>query len=272
MLHLGDISAQPHVLSIRLSSDGFSFSITDLVAKVVKHFQHFPLDFHQDVEMLALEMLCTEKILDYPFQEVRILIDTPEVTAVPSPFYEEGRKKTVFEVNANPGLHDYVLSNRCSAYDVEILFAVSKELYAFFNKNFTKIKFVHQLTLTLYEANAYALKAQEQLFIAYANHHFTAVALRNNNLIYHNGFKLVSPEDLTYFLLLIFQELGFDQYHAAILVNGAIGVDNKSLNVVREYVKHLDFSVLPKDLVCPEIINSAPEHFYSNFLSLPFCE
>jgi hypothetical protein len=79
---------------------------------------------------------------------------------------------------------------------------------------------VHKLTLVLNAANAYANKAQEQLFISYTEHHFTAVALRNNSLIYHNCFNINSSDDLVYFFLLVYQELGFDQYQAHVMIDG----------------------------------------------------
>lgn len=271
MLHLDDISAQHHTLSIRLAPDGFSFFVLNLKVQEVIAFRYSPIDIHQDAVVVALNALRSEEMFSFPFAEVRVLIDFPAVTTVPTSLYSEDNMEELFGLNVDAGLNEYVLSNHCSAYDIEVLFSVSKELYAFFNKNFPKIQFVHKLTTVLNAANAYADKAQEQLFISYTEHHFIALALRNNSLIYHNCFNLNSAQDFIYFFLLVYQELGFDQYQANVLVDGVLDKDDKALKIVREYIKQVDFAKLPQGFAYPDTLISVPSHYYSNLLTLPYC-
>lgn len=271
MLNLDDISAQHHTLSIRLAPDGFSFFVLNVKDNSVLSFRHSPIDFYDDAVVVALKALRSEEVFSFPFLEVKVLIDFPAVTTVPTSLYHEGMKEELFALNVDAGLNEYVLSNHSSAYDLEVLFSVPKELYNFFNKNFNKIEFVHKLTSVLNQANTYADKAQEQLFISYTEHHFVAVALRNNSLIYHNCFNLNTPEDLVYFFLLVYQELGFDQYQAKVLVDGLIKPDVKELQVVRDYIKQIEFTQLDQSYNYPEYLKSKPGHFYSNLFTLPHC-
>lgn len=271
MLNLDDISAQHHTLSIRLAPDGFSFFVLNVKDNSVIAFKHSPIDFYQDAVVVALNALRSEEVFSFPFQEVKVMVDFPAVTTVPTSLYSEDNKEQLFALNVDAGLNEYVLANHSSAYDLEVLFSVPKELYNFFNKNFAKIEFVHKLTAVLSQANAYANKAQEQLFISYTEHHFTAVALRNNSLIYHNCFSLNSPDDLVYFFLLVYQELGFDQYQANVLVDGIIDKNAKELDIVREYIKQIDFATLESSFIYPEEVKSEPNHFYSNLFTLPYC-
>ncbi len=271
MLHLDDISAKQHTLSIRLAPNGFSFFILDVTHNKVAAFKHFNTAPHQDVITSALASLQSEEIFSYPFSEVRVMIDFPEVTCVPSSLYNEDYIDQLFALNADAGLKEYVISNSSKAYDLEVLFPVPQQLYQFFNKNFQKILFIHKLTNQLSIAHSYKEKAREQLFISYAGEHFSAVALRNNSLIYHNCFTLITLEDFTYYLLLVFQELEFDQYQAQVLIDGELDADHSALLVVKEYIKQVNFSKKPTDLSFAEAI-TAPEHYYSNLLALSYCE
>ena len=271
MLNLDDISAQHHILSIRLAPDGFSFFVLNVKEHRVIAFQHTPTDLHDDAVVVALNALRSEEVFSYPFEEVQVLVDFPAVTTVPSSLYQEESEEELFGLNVDAGLNEYVLSNHSSAYDLEVLFSIPKELYTFLHKNFPKIRFIHKLTAVLNEANAYVHKAQEQLFISYTEHHFTAVALRNNSLIYHNCFNLNSPDDLVYFFLLVYQELGFDQYQANVLIDGIIDQDNKELDIVREYITQLDFAQLQTNYIYPDEVKAAPGHYFSNLFTLPHC-
>ena len=271
MLDLDDISAQHHTLSIRLAPDGFSFFVLNVMNHRVIAFQHSPIAIHQDAVVVALNALRSEEVFSFPFEEVRVLIDFPSVTTVPTSLYNEDNKEALFALNVDAGLNEFVLDNHSSAYDLEVLFSIPKELYLFFNRNFPKIKFVHQLTMVLDTANTYVNKAQEQLFISYTEDHFTAVALRNNSLVYHNCFNLNSADDLVYFFLLVYQELGFDQYQANVLIDGLIEDGSKELNIVREYVKQIGFAQLQQKFDYPDEVKLAPTHFYSNLFNLPNC-
>lgn len=272
MLKLDDNTAQHHILSIRLAPDGFSFFILNVLDHTIGMFKSSPIAEHQDAVVVALNALRSEEIFSYSFKEVRILIDSTEVTTVPSSLFVDDEKESLFALNVDLSPNDYVLVNHSAAYDLEILFSVQKQLYDFFNTSFARIRFVHNLSLMLQEANAYEAKAQEQLFISYSEHHFTAVALRNSNMIFHNTFSLVTADDLIYFFLLVIQELGFDQYESSAVLTGTIAEDANELQVVRQYLDHLQFSSLPKQCSYCEEIKAFPEHFFANFLALPFCE
>jgi len=271
MLHLDDISAQKHSLSIRLAPDGFSFFTLKRDEKKISHFKHLKIDTYQDPIANALSEMRSEALFSFPFYEVNVLLDFPDVSCVPTPLYSEENKEALFALNANVATNEYIISNTSKAYDLKVLFPIQEELYHFFNKNYPNIRFVHQLSNLLCWAHAYKEKAREQLFISYSGEHFTAVALRNNSLIYHNCFKLVSHEDLVYYLLLVFQELAFDQYEAQVLIDGEIAENHSAIGVIKEYVKHVSFTKHNKALNYSEI-GDYPEHYFSTFFSLPFCE
>jgi hypothetical protein len=134
-LNLDDISAQHYTLSIRLAPDGFSFFVLNVKEHKVIAFKHSPIDIHQDAVAVALSALRSEEVFSFSFEEVQVLIDFPAVTTVPTSLYKEGNEEELFGLNVDAGLNEYVLSNHSSAYDLEVLFSIPKELYSFFNKD-----------------------------------------------------------------------------------------------------------------------------------------
>ncbi len=272
MLNIDDNILRYCTLSIRLAPNGFSFFVFNERSQEVIAFKDFPIDYHKDVIAITLAELRKEVLFSYPFNEVRILMDFPEATSVPNIMYDEEHKEQLYAKNVNITKNEFVIDNSVSIYDLKVLFSVPQKLYHFFNDNFTKIKFVHKLTNVLELAHKYKEKVREQMFVSYNNDHIVAVGLRNNMLVYHNCFNIMSDEDLIYYFLLVFQELGFDQYEAKVLVDGPISADHKAINVIREYISNIDFASLPDGVIVSQEIAQLPQHFYSNLLSLPFCE
>lgn len=272
MLLLDDNIAKNHTLSIRLAPDGFSFFVLDQTENKVVYFQHSPLSSHQDVVLHALSVLHAHDLFTYSFAEVRILVDNAEVTVVPSEYYDVEQKDATFALNYDVSPADSVMSNHSTRYDVDILFAVQQDLVDFFNKHFANVRFIHQLTLMMNQATHYPNKAQEQLFISYTEDHFSAVALRNNRLVYHNVFKLNVPDDLIYYFLLIIQELGFDQYASNAVLDGVIEQGVTELIVIKQYLAQLDFMPLVPSLSYPEVVLETPSYYHSSLFALPFCE
>ncbi len=271
MLHLDDDTAKHSILSIRLAPDGFSFFLLNEKNNNVLFFKNHPIPFHQDTVAKALKELRKDELFSFPFKEVMVLFDFPDVTIIPSALYDEEQKEKAFVYNNDLAPREYVIDNHCAAYGVEVLFAIPKALYDFFSKQFSHFRIIHKITLLLNQANEEKTKAQEQLYISFSEEHFTALGFRNNCLIFHNVFTLNMEEDLIYYLLLVFQELDFDQYNARVLIDGTIKKDHPFISVIQEYIKHIDFAVLNNNFKYPESMSSQPEHFYSALSDLPLC-
>ena len=272
MLFIDDTTAKYCTLSIRLAPNGFSFFILNERSQEVIVFKDFPIDYHQDVIAVTLTELRKEVLLSLPFSEVRILIDFPEVTSVPSIIYDEENKDQLFALNVNTTKNEFVISNSNSIYDIEVLFAIPTKLYQFFNDNFKRFRFVHKLSNILDFAYKYKDKTREQLFVSYNDNHIIAVGLRNNMIVYHNCFKITTDEDFIYYFLLVFQELEFDQYEAKVLFDGPMPEDHKSIGIIREYIRNIEFASIPEVMRIFPNIAELPQHYHSNLLSLPYCE
>lgn len=273
MLHLDDHTAKLCILSIRLAPGGFSFFIHNEKSKALLLFEQGVSEPYQDTLAQAIRAIGQASLDRLPFKQVNVLLDFSEVTCIPSALYDEDKKDEAFAYNYDVSPREFIVNNHCSAYSLELLFPIPKNVYEYFGAHFKQYRFVHRLSLLLHQANKQSNRAQEQLLIAYEQDHFTAVGLRNHGLIYHNTFTLNCDEDLIYYLLLVFQELRFDQYKAQILIDGPLEKDHPSIGVIKEYVQGVDFMHSTSEFNIQEsAIAEQPEHFQTALFEVSQCE
>ena len=270
MLHLDDHIAEFCTLSIRLAPDGFSFFVLNEKLQPLQFHQGQGVPF-QDTTALALRALGYQGLESLPFKEVHVLLDYPEATCIPYAFYDDEKKDEAFSFHYDLSPREFVVNNHCSAYGLELLFPIPKNVYEYFGGHFKNYRFVHRLSLLLHQANTEELSVKERLYIAYAKDHFTAVGIRNNGLIYHNIFTLNSDEDLIYYLLLVFQELKFDQYNAQVLIDGCLSEDHQGVKVIKEYVQNVDFTHYAIDAARASC-SSDPQHYHTALFQVSQCE
>lgn len=272
MVNLDDHTAKHCILSIRLAPDGFSFFVLNEKEQRLLNFEQHESQVHQDAIAIAIDVLSKRGFEDRPFHQVNVLLDFPEVSCVPFALYDEEQKDQAFSFNHDLASREFVINNHNDAYGLEVLYPIPQNVYEYFGKHYKDFRFVHRLHLLLHQANIYEAKAQEQLFIAYSKHHFTAVGIRNHGLIYHNTFALNCEEDLIYYLLLVFQELKFDQYSASVLIDGALALDHPSIKVIKEYVQQVDF-LSSEALKSPTFgIVEEEKHYHTALFELSQCE
>lgn len=271
MLHLDDNTAKFCILSIRLAPDGFSFFVYQEKSRALLLFKQGESKPYQDTIAQAIREFSGYHLENLPFKNVHILLDYPEVTSVPSALYDENKKENAFNFQYDISPREFVVNNHCSAYGLETLFPIPRNVYEYFGAHFTHYHFVHRLTLLLHQANKGKNQGKEQLYIAYTKDHFTVVGIRNHGLIYHNIFNLNCDEDLIYFLLLVFQELKFDQYLAQVYIDGPLAQKHPSIGVIKEYIQHVFFMTSPlTDVLLSE--ENHVKHYHTALFELSQCE
>jgi hypothetical protein len=265
VLDINEKSAKHHILSIRLASGGFSFFILNVLDNRVVLFEHSPIKSHQDIFIAVLNRFRKDELFSFGYKEVKVFIDTPELTTVPEGLYHEDKKNDIFDLNIERKRGSEVLVNHSPHYNVNVLFSLQKEFISFMEKNFSNVTFSHSLLALLAHSIDCKNKSKEQLFINYNSTHLTIIAVRNSGLVYHNAFTLLSEDDFTYFLLLVFQELNFDQDSAELFIAGEVDSDDLRIQTLRGYIKNITFSSLPEGYLFPDEVTEKGAHYYSNF-------
>ena len=83
--------SEQYTLSIRLSADGFSFSIYNPLGDSDFSFDSYPVNTFCSMTANIKEMLASTEALKYPYKRINILVDSPRSTPVPLTYSRTNR-------------------------------------------------------------------------------------------------------------------------------------------------------------------------------------
>ena len=157
-----------YTLSIRLSADGFSFTIHHPQSEDI-HFMTYPTNPSYSMTANIKKMLAVMEELKYPYQSINILIDTPRFILVPFDIFEDEQTETFFHLHFSPKENETILCNILGKSNVAILSEWTNMLINFWpskcpTHEFTLVS-VHYWNISRLKIEKKALKTFMCIFI-----------------------------------------------------------------------------------------------------------
>ena len=159
--------SEQYTLSIRLSADGFSFSIYNPLTDNDFCFVPHPVNTGYSMTANLKDMLTKTEALKYPYKRVNILYDSPRFTPVPLELFEDEQMDTIFYHNfpKAKGNNEIVLCNVLGRSNVVILFAMDKHTHLLLTEHFPTARFFSTASpLTEYLARKSRLGNSRKLY------------------------------------------------------------------------------------------------------------
>ena len=213
--------SKQYTLSIRLSTDGFSFSVYNPIEECDFYFQTYPVNTQQSMAANVKAFLALAKELKYTYRQINILIHTARDTSVPLELFEDEQMETIFYQNFRKQSNEIILCNVLGKSNLVILFPIDKLTHLFLSEQFPTARFfstispqIEYLTSRSKLGNSYKI---------YANIHACSMdvfALDKGKLQLVNTYAINDVSDSMYYLLNIWKQLAYDQEHDEMHLTG----------------------------------------------------
>ncbi len=275
-------------LSIRISTDGFSYCILDRNTNKFLHLQSFDLadpgkkpyipgeKERTDVSKLN-QLLDNElKWLSQPFNSVRVLLEQGKSTLIPEALFNEEEKCSIFDFNVAGGPyetadihHDYLKST--NAY---VIYHLPSTLAEVIKKYFSTAMVCHFSTAII---QSLFLKfrntdSANQLFVNTGASHIDILQIKNKKLDYYNSFLYNTAEDFMYYLIFVVEQLNLNPESVDLVMMGEIEKHSALADLVNKYIRNVRFIERNSDFRYSFIFDQLPGHYYYNLFSSSLCE
>ncbi len=203
--------SEQYTLSIRLSTDGFSFSIFNPEGE--KDFLFTPYTVNNNYSMTAnvKELFASDDTFKRRYKQVNVLIDTPRFTTLPLEMFDDEQMETLFYSTFTKQDNEIVLCNVLEKNDVVVLFGMDKHTHQLINEHYPLASYyATNSPLTDYFLNKGKNSANKRLY-AYTHHQVLDVCCINNGkLQLVNSFSVPTQADTIYYLLYIWKQMGMN--------------------------------------------------------------
>jgi len=280
LLHLVDDEFQSQTaakcdLLIHIGIETVQYTIIDKVRDELKALVEYELSsISNQFDLIeAIEGLpeCNKEF-KYPFNKIKISIDTYQFTFIPDELYHPGNDLLYAKFIKNTQ-HTDTLCNPIPVAKIKNILGIHSDLHLALKSIFHKPKIYGQASTFIHGIlKNYKENTEPSLYIDIHNKHIQIAYFIQSELKFYNIFNCINADELNYFVLNIIESLHLDIEQTNVILSGDVLKNDDSYQRIEKYFKDIKFADSRMIVNHPEMFNIVPSQTFFTLLSLDQCE
>lgn len=262
-------TARKYILSIRLTPNGFSFSIQNFLADNSFFFENIPFPTGTPLLSSLEEAILKHDYLLLPFKKINIIIASERFTLIPDELYNESTKEKFYEFNLGDR-KERLLTDKLPHSGVVNVYGIHEEVHAFMMRTFSNPVFHHHLSiLTEYFSLRSKMGNSAKMICQVREGMLDICCFRKGHLQLLNTFSFKHINDASYFILTCWEHLGMDQKTDTLQLTGEVNLTQPLTALLSPYLAEIIPVVFPA-----QIFSLGQETMLASFdlIALQLCE
>lgn len=203
--------SENYIMSIRLRSGGLSFSAYSPSVSESFFYRDVEFDRTRPYVSSLKECFFENDFLTWFYKQVNVVCVTSQYTLVPAAVFQEKQKAGLlaFTFSFPEGR---CLSNELKDEQAELVFGVDEDVYEFCSRSLVNPRFVHHVgpLLSLWKKQSRA-RLPRQLYVVLHRRRMDVACYAQGNLLFVNSFEYEHTDDILYYILYVWKQVGMDQ-------------------------------------------------------------
>ncbi|MFZ4545330.1 MAG: DUF3822 family protein [Saprospiraceae bacterium] len=236
-------SSYQYRLSMLLSDVACSYLIYDNQQSLA--YKSYALEAHnRDLFSLKDELellLSTDKMLNLSFSEISIRHLTSAFTQVPVALFEAENPYIYLNIVCPAPASELLKTERCLD-EIMNIYLLKIDLHQYIQHLWPHANITNLFSELVNKCYFHAKKIDgDTLFVNFHQNQMQIIAFRQAKLHLVNNFTFQTADDVTYYTLLVINQLGFDPETAVLMLSGHISNNSELYNSIYRYVRNVDF-------------------------------
>ncbi len=267
----GDIDLlSKNSLSILITQDGLSYSIYDKIDKKIQTLVSMQFEANKTNEIR--QFVETEGLKDSLFENVNIVYATKNTTIVPDAIFDENSARNIYALNKRISPDEEIKYSKLPKSQTVILFAVKKEIAAILDELFPRYNMFPQ-SYPLIETGLTKTKISEKpnrqrMMVQVFEDFFETLVIDKGQIVNYNTYAYKTSNDILYFIINTFEQLGLSQEECEISFSGFIEQDDLAVMHLKKFVRTVYFESINSDYKYFYKFQEFSPHYFYNFLSI----
>jgi hypothetical protein len=237
-----------YIVSIRLESDGLSFSGYTLSTGRDFFYREVKFNPNQNPEFSLKEFFFAHDFLTWMYKQVRIIYVSPQYTIVPEELYEDKKKEEFLGFSfSNP--EKRCLNNKIKGPKTEeVIFGIDNEIFEFCSRSFIKPLFFNHITpLLSYWKKESQSNQQRNIYVVLHPKLIDVICVEQGRILFANSFRVDHTNDILYYVLYAWKQTRSDQYKDQLYLFGEQALRNKLIKIFNTYITHIHSVDVPSE-------------------------
>ena len=267
----GDIDLlSKNSLSILITQDGLSYSIYDEIDKKVQALVSMQFEANKTDEIR--QFVETEGLKETQFENVNIVYATPNTTIVPDAIFDENSARDIYALNRRISPDDEIRYSRLPKSQTVIIFAAEKKITTLLDELFPHYNMFPQ-SYPLIETGLTKTKISEKpnrtrVLVQIFENFFEILVIDKGQIANYNTYAYKTSNDILYFIINTFEQLGLSQEECEITFSGFIEQDDLAVMHLKKFVRTVYFESINSDYKYFYKFQEFVPHYFYNFLSI----
>lgn len=264
-------SSERYTMSIRLWPGGLSFS--GYIASTNGSFFYREVPFDRGVPYISALKECffANECLSWTYKRLNLVCSSPRYLLVPThllPSDIESRKAWMRKAFMQP--EEVCLAETLLDDQVALLYDCEESVQAFCLRSFQNPRFTHYLMpLLAYWQKQSSTELFRHMYVWVETERMNVACFEQKRLLLANTFTVRQPEEVLYYLLYIWRQMGLNAQVDALRLHAAPTLRTRLLEQIRRYLRNVQGAILPSELyLLGEEVMKAP----LDLIALLVCE
>ena len=233
--------SERYVLSLRLDTDGFAFAVTD---PSVREAETWHADWAVD-ESLSLtanlkQAFAGKAELSRPYRRVNVLLATRRFTLMPLELFEDEQADAVFHYNHPRWENEEVRYNVLHSNNLVVLFGMDRSVSSFLRERHPEVHLYAQVSplLDLFAKKSH-LGNTRKMYVHVRREYMDVFCYEQGHLLLGNSYACTEDENRLYYLLYVWNTLGFDQQRDEVHLCGRVGGGDAWVGELKQFVRQV---------------------------------
>lgn len=229
--------SKQYTLSIRLSTDGFSFSIYNPIHDNTQSIIEKEVDTSLSLTANLKNVFQESEFLSYSYKRVNIMIVSKRYTMIPLELFEEDEADLLFYHNHPKRENETIIYNVLKKNNVVVIFSIDKSTYAFLKEQYPEAHFYSQSTpLIDYFSTKSRLGNSNKMYASIRKDAIDIYCFERGHLLLSNSFECKQTEDRIYYLLFAWKQLEFNQERDELHLTGLLPDKEILMNELKKFI------------------------------------
>jgi len=185
-------------------------------------------------------MIQATEELKHPYGQTNILIDTQRFTPIPFDLFEDEQTETLFHHNFPQRDNEVVLCNILGKSNIALLFGMDKHAHQLLGEHFPQARiFANVSPLVEHFVSLNQKEHNRSLYVHFQPNRMNIFAFDKGKLLLVNSFNCKQTADQIYYLLYVWQQLGFSQEKDQIHLTGKMETQEELLTELNKFLRHV---------------------------------
>ena len=232
-------SSTSSILSIRFSTDGFSFCAHDEGGRLTV-FAHkaYATDCREAAIAYAKHRMENEPLLNLRYRQVFLLPCFREKTLIPEPFFQEDTAGDLCALTGT-GEGDNLLFHHVAGVGAYLAEGFPRGFREYLQEKYPLAHIVNPAYLFLQESVQEAARGGERAYVDAEDGYADVAVYRDGRLLLFNTHECQGEMDVVYYLLNALQVLGVKRETCTVALKGGAAGMPRLQDTLKEYIPHV---------------------------------